>query len=111
MASFLIPPEPPYFIVENDNDKDAYQSISAHPGSLGLFGSVGYRDMSFEELRVRDYSAGRMPKKPHPATSLDSFVPTPHPVAGPVHCRKPIRASRDSTRKYVKTVRYYRGSH
>jgi hypothetical protein len=80
----------PYLVEGND----AYQSISMHPLC---------QDMSLEELRVQAYSAGQTTTitKPTSTRTPDSFVFRVHPVAGPIHCRKPIRASRDDTRKYV----------
>jgi hypothetical protein len=90
---------PPYHVEQSSiSGKDYYQSISMHPN---------YRNMSFEELRVQAYSAGQTAStKPTSTRIPDSFVFSVYPVAGPIHCRKPIRASRDATRKYVNAMSY-----
>jgi hypothetical protein len=93
MASLSEVSGPPYHIegVEGVHSmKVAHQSISMHPSC---------RDMSFEELRMQEYSAGRITTKPETTTIPDSSVFKLHPAAAPTHCRKSIRASRDDVRK------------
>jgi hypothetical protein len=88
MASLLLASGPPYFVEQDsEHSRSAYHSVSMHPD---------YRNMSLEELRVQAYNAGQTTTtKPTAKRFPDNFVFSVHPVAGPIHCRKPIRASRD----------------
>jgi hypothetical protein len=93
MTSRSLASGPPYLVSANE----AYQSISMHPAR---------QNVSFEELRMQEYIAGRIITK-HDSTRIpDSVVFRVNPVAGPIHCRNPIRASRDDSRKYVNSMPY-----
>jgi hypothetical protein len=89
--------DPPYFFQSNHAPKPYdeyhhYQSITAHADPY-------YRKRSFEELCLLEYEAGRYTAMHSSAAVPSCFAYAALPVAGPMHCRKPIRASRDDTRK------------
>jgi hypothetical protein len=88
---------PPYFVQSNHEPKPYdeythYQSITAHVDPY-------YRKRSFEELRLLEYEAGRYTAMHSSAAIPSCFAFGALPVAGPIHCRKPILASRDAPRK------------
>ena len=87
---------PPFFVERNFASKPYdeyhhYQSITAHVDPY-------YRKRSFEELRVMEYDAGRYTTM-HNSAAMPSCFGGSLPVGGPAHSRRPIRASRDDTRK------------
>jgi hypothetical protein len=90
---------PPYF-VETTHDPAPYkehyhhQSITSHIDPF-------YRKRCFEELRLLEYDAGRYTPIHSSAASSGCSAFGSLPVAGPVHGRNSIRASRDDTRRYV----------
>ena len=101
MASVNQIPRPPYLNEADANDGAhayvAYQSVSMHSSC---------RNMSFEELRLQEYNARQKTTKPSATNTPTSFASKVYPVAGPTHCRKLVRASRDDTRRYATATSY-----
>ena len=85
--------DPPYLLETFDRHKEAYQSISFHPSKLQL---------SFEELRLQDYTVYCKPQEPmlepHGSSNLmvtrQLFAPSTNQTL------KPIRAVADRAQKY-----------